>query len=1473
MRFVLEVTFSSLPPSFSTSVGFFDSLSLFKNGMQPSVAPSAATLSDFLATAKDLRERAFGLFAHPTPRPPSESRLADNASRTWSAPPAARANAVPKDADYKTLVALLREAARLELALMCSYLFTACSIKQLPAEFGDHPRRAAQFEQARQLKTSILRIAVEEMVHLHYVNCLLRGLGERREFRMPPHEDGAFQFQDWEPIVNGDCTPLPTVPIRIVKCTAAQLRHFVLFESTDALQDVSRQQLEHDADTIYRWEMMLPCAQMTQCTTIVPGAPIAALTPPDKAMTGMLYQLFTGAVAADHATVPAPPPCVSSRVHDTSSTAPAHDASDAPPPPPPAERVNEPKADTANVRVPPPPPADRVHELTETAKAPNVPPAPLPQTAFIFRSVADLYNKILTLYDKAHANGWMVQNNKDFANEINYESDNGFLPFPLLANRGGRFNQMDEKNAQDLMHYASMIKEIVEEGEGHGDFVDQLAAFLAAYPPTFEGICQFSSGKAAAQKKTMCPVKTPSEVPNPDDVAVLRSAHLYGFLRGYGFLRNELSLDAKFCLFRQPIITNQTTTPPRQSGNAQPPPTTSAAAGAPSSGVLQTLHDGIAQNFNVVFLCVTTWLGRMYDTEHWFEDRSRRHAIENLATFPLMSMGIRPLLELCGLFGDDVARLLFRIGRNDHPRDFLPHSNPFAAALWLKAHITDHSESDHVQMDRLSLAALSDVATWIRSIGEGVKQLPPGTLSQAIMDVIEAAVVNAGSISELATQFPWVATGALGNFPPPPGADLPKEAGDIAEMTAYSEDVARYASGGGGPPQAQQGPILQQQATAGGPPGSPGSPILRKTAVLRLRFQGSVGVCHATDPDPSADVQGISGNVFLRAADVTPSFRHLQRAIDFQATTSTVNRELGPTTDPDSHPLTPRIGVKVTDATVLMADSATVSAPITGVLGDSTYPKPYQLVRAVQLSEMGTVASVRNLVTAHPTTRVHLETVDGVRPEFFGRNGLVVSQGEPIDPFQLALTTDGDDLATRTLRRSVLGPPGAMTAMPAWQRGYTGRFPLGYALAPNGFTAGLSPWAMTHLDEPWKTNLAAAATNPRAIFSFADQTMAQRTPVMFREMQALCAGNVLPSDTPSCDKLVTLACRLGQFVPKFCGGGIASIWLSITTFFGHTISGALSTGEGAATANAVGDPAGSVATAGHSQDPTAGPTSSRPAEPQTKSTLPSLFSAFAADGGFNLDVTAPPSGLGSDKHPNASWLIRYALGGMDQDALRFYANGELFIPVTVTPVAFSPVPPFEWLPHLGLLFQRIQESLSNMPPLPTTVVRLHRQWRVPAVIPLEAVRSFLLTWQPWWATATTITADTRFFANVPTWSCDPEPVGVFEKLLFHDDASTMYGADNTQPESPTTPKEIGFHSRRGLLSVERVPLPSSSSPPPSSPSPAPSAKSDDFTTVIFYAAAFIPTSESGALTGMLMVTQFMQLVEGILAQTFQAAPL
>ena len=147
--------------------------------------------------------------------------------------------------DNRVLVELLHEAARLEHCLLDSYLHAACSLKTLPAEFAtlsdgrENRRRAIQYERVRAWKQAILAVAHEEMLHLHYVQCLIRALGSAPYLGLPERdaETGNWRFGNWTERIGEGGTGAGGTEMPVESLSQAAVRRFVMYEATDALQD------------------------------------------------------------------------------------------------------------------------------------------------------------------------------------------------------------------------------------------------------------------------------------------------------------------------------------------------------------------------------------------------------------------------------------------------------------------------------------------------------------------------------------------------------------------------------------------------------------------------------------------------------------------------------------------------------------------------------------------------------------------------------------------------------------------------------------------------------------------------------------------------------------------------------------------------------------------------------------------------------------------------------------------------------------------------------------------------------------------------------------------------------------------------------------------------------------------------------------------------------------------------------------
>lgn len=330
------------------------------------------------------------------------------------------------DTDNETrtlLIDLLREAARLEHCLLNAYLVAACSIPSTPAEFArfggkDNRRRAIQFERARGWKQSILLVAHEEMLHLHYVQCMLRALGESPEFSLPERTDGGhWLFPAWKarvgkkPADGGKGVEVPLAPLSL-----EVVRKFVLYESTDALQDADP--FGERATELFR--------RLYEFET-------------DLRLEGMLLKVDDDETRA----------ALKEKLHRlyTELT------------PIPAEEVE-----------------DKIRAEFVAHGLPAVEEIKFQSIADLY------LHGILPLYQQAFDRGWVRYSNRDLSNELadpNVAGE-GFLPIGPVY-RSQNFKKLAEQNQGPLKNFKDIrrvIDEIVAEGEGSSRFEARANAVL-----------------------------------------------------------------------------------------------------------------------------------------------------------------------------------------------------------------------------------------------------------------------------------------------------------------------------------------------------------------------------------------------------------------------------------------------------------------------------------------------------------------------------------------------------------------------------------------------------------------------------------------------------------------------------------------------------------------------------------------------------------------------------------------------------------------------------------------------------------------------------------------------------------------------------------------------------------------------------------------------------------------------------------
>jgi hypothetical protein len=748
------------------------------------------------------------------------------------------------DIDARTLlIEMLRQASRLEHCLLNAYLFAASSVKSMPWEFdstgGAQPnrRRGMQFEKARLWKQNILNVSHEEMLHLHYVQCLLRALGEAPDFSLPERDaTGAWVVPDWRPQSGTTASDGARVPVD--KLDLQNAKRFVLYESTDSIQDED----PFGADSLALYAQLADFELDLFLEGVVYSIPDEATRAKITAQLKTIYTSLTpyeGKAAEAHAMLAATLP---------------------------------------------------------------------PGYEIRFQSIADLYNRgILPLYQQAFDFGWVKYSNLNLDNEQlnpNYAAQ-GFLPVGPVF-RSPRFSRFAKKNVSDpLRHYKTVddiVGEIVEEGEGFSLFRRRAEAMLA-HVAANGGPRQFLTNltKRSGWPEWM------------NEAQMVRMSHLYRFCLTFTDIQLETDLAHK-------------------SGGSFEPSRTPRAAG--NDAGLRKLAAELPSVFNVCNLAMTAWLARMYEIREWLADTTRRQSIEMVATWPLMSLAIRPSLELCSFFEVDRAQLF----RTDSAA--LPSLPVTARQLAQIYNAPERSEAINERMDYLAMRALAEVADWAREQCDAVENsaLPAGP-KRMILNRLHALA----KLDEFEKQFPFRVAGGYSSTLPDityqnahPGA------------TDYSEDPSSMV------------------------PNAPNPvPVFEDSLILRLRFAGWGQVQLSTDPDPPSDESGCTGTIMLHPAD-GPGAR-MDRALLWQDySPNTILRT--PAVD------LPPLGVNCIGASLLVTDGAATAgyAPLFAM--NST--------GAVQASGVQQDLSISGLteICSADAARLnfYLETKQGVPPHLEG---------------------------------------------------------------------------------------------------------------------------------------------------------------------------------------------------------------------------------------------------------------------------------------------------------------------------------------------------------------------------------------------------------------------------------------------------------------------------------------------------------
>lgn len=814
------------------------------------------------------------------------------------------------------LIGLLKQAAKLEHCLLNAYLYAASSIKSMPWEFGSNRRSAIQFERARVWKQNILNVAHEEMLHLHYVQCMLRALGESPCFDLPSRDkDGAWFIPGWRPQEGNQVEQGASVPVDRFNLDNAT--RFVLYESTDSLQDQDPFGGESSVlyEKLYDFEL-------------------------DLFLEGVVFAVTDEAVRETLKT--------KLRVILTSLS---------------------PK---------------EVQFQTLAAAFEGV---VLPKAEEVrFQSIADLYNLgILPLYQQAFDFGWVKYSNLNLDNEQldPAHAGQGFLPIgPVFRSpRFARFSQANVSNQlRNYKNVADIVKEIVEEGEGFAQFRRRAEAMLADVAGN-GGPRAFLTLISGGRKK---------EWPAWANAAqLLRKSHLY-----------------QFCMTRTELM--KETDLARAAGLEFQPDRAPVSIG--SDAALSKLASGLAAQFNVCNLVMTAWLARMYEIPTWAADTPRRQAIEMVATWPLMSLAIRPFLELATFFAIDVTQL-FRTEVESLP------SIPVTASQLLALYkAPERTEEINERMDYLAMRALAEVASWASAQIEAVEN---SALDAEPKQMILTRLKALSHLDEFEKQFPFRVHGGYSSTMP----DITYQ-NRFPDAYQYSEDPSNLAA-----------------------PAANAVPVFQDSLVLRLRFAGWGLVQLSTDPDPPSDESGCTGTIMLHPADGPD--RRMDRALWWQQFAQPNLIVRGPSGK------VPPLGVNLVEAALLVTDGAATAGYTPLQIMNSTGAVQASGVQQ-DLAVSGLNEIVRLNVADNPygaPIRFYLAASGGGTPHLEGLNHLVWQDGEPIDPFVFGIYSDsGEPLA----RREIFNDGKRILEMNPLQRLLSARAPCGF-----DSPSAIPDWALT----------------------------------------------------------------------------------------------------------------------------------------------------------------------------------------------------------------------------------------------------------------------------------------------------------------------------------------------------------------------------------------------------------------------------
>lgn len=709
---------------------------------------------------------------------------------------------------------------------------------------------------------------------------------------------------------------------------------------------------------------------------------------------------------------------------------------------------------------------------------------PTADAVITFQSIGTFYTDvILPLFQQAFEHKLVVNSNIDLNNELldpAYAAE-GFLPIGP-AHRSSKYSaQVQSVDKNPLANFESVqtvIDSIVNQGEGFPDFKKRADDFLA-YTSGADGVKKYFNQMLLDQNSA------PTD-PAYYEGQLLRLSHLYQFLMIWQQIGDEAAImeaaGQSFAPARTPL---EVSTVPD----------------------LSTLAGQIPLYFNASYLVMVGWLSRIYEVRDLQGDKARRQAIEMLASWPLMSLATRPMLEMASFFPVD-RTALYRFTPSD--ADYLApvsHTLMDLYGTWIGSgpnipEFTGRAALND-EIDAEALKVLTAIAAWAKGV------IPTVEASTVIGDndkrTILARLKTLLTLEEFANQFDFRVHGGYSDRLP----DLEYQAENAEAATKYAEDPTTF----------------------GGK-----NSLFQNSVVVAIRFGGHGLIQLATDPDPTYDEVGSSGTQMLHRADIYADTiggpRLSSRRLD--ASMFWKDEDASQVILREPKQAIPFPAITSSEVTLCIA-----GAPGTVSVGY----EPLQVMQssgAVQtngVQQQMTISGLSTLVTYPYAGTLTLEPKDGANPALVGLNHLIWRDGEPIDPF--VLTVD-NEIFGGAVGREVYNEDRTLEQMTAYQRARSQRFPVGFDSSKN-----TPAWARDKMFGPLRQSL----DDP----SFPAPYLAQRAKTLGGQVDALLKATPLDQASQTdIDRIVSLAQRMADVsLPR----GTTVAWLKFLLHYGHTVSG------------------------------------------------------------------------------------------------------------------------------------------------------------------------------------------------------------------------------------------------------------------------------------------------------------------------------